>query len=510
VRSGKSLEYEAVHRPYSNTSSYWLTRLTPLTNGDGEVFRIIGSTMEITDRKLFEQELRASEERFQIISDISSDYAYYHEIKNDGSLEPVWHIGSFDSITGYTPEELYAMGGWSNLIHPDDVPGAEDYIKKLLSGKEATYTARIVTKPGPTKWIKDTGKPWKDEQSGKVIGIYGSAVDITEQKEISKKYELIAENSSDLITLFINKEISYVSPSIKKLLGYTEEEFIALNHIDLIHPEDLQHVADKINYRIDNRIDTPYTYIYRQKHKDGTYRWLESKESRKIFEGNNVITILNTRDISERKAAEEKIEKTLREKEYLMKELNHRVKNNLMMISSLVELKNTAVGKNVDLSDLVCQIEAITVIHDKLYQSETISHINIREYIEDLLSSIFSLSKSPVTIHSSVTNAFLNPRKAVPLGLIINEIATNAIKHGYTEKEERTFTLIFDEDKPKNEYVLTLANNGDPISEEITLDNPKTLGLRLIAALVNQLKGTIFVDREPNPRFSIRFPITVD
>ena len=301
-----------------------------------------------------------------------------------------------------------------------------------------------------------------------------------------------------------------MSPSIKKLLGYTEEEFIALNHIDLIHPEDLQHVAEKISYRIDNRIDTPYTYIYRQKHKDGTYRWLESKESRKIFEGNNVITILNTRDISERKAAEEKIEKTLREKEYLMKELNHRVKNNLMMISSLVELKNTAVGKNVDLSDLVHQIEAITVIHDKLYQSETISHINIREYIEDLLSSIFSLSKSPVKIHSSVTNAFLNPRKAVPLGLIINEIATNAIKHGYTEKKKRTFTLIFDEDKPKNEYILTLANNGDPIPEEITLDNPKTLGLRLIAALVNQLKGTIFVDREPNPRFSIRFPITVD
>ena len=95
----------------------------------------------------------------------------------------------------------------------------------------------------------------------------------------------------------------------------------------------------------------------------------------------------------------------------------------------------------------------------------------------------------------------------MPLGLIINEIATNAIKHGFNEKETAVFSIKMEKDKEKNQYELTLSNTGKPFPEEIDIENTDTLGLRLISALVAQIGGTIDLKRKPHPVFTIRFPM---
>ena len=146
-------------------------------------------------------------------------------------------------------------------------------------------------------------------------------------------------------------------------------------------------------------------------------------------------------DINNRKLMEN-------QKDYLMQELNRRVKNNLNMVSSLIKLKNSSRG-------------------------------------DDCLSST---------------------KTAVPLGLIINELATNAIKYGFANGREAVYAVDLRTDASENQYVLTVSNTGNPFPADIGLDNPETLGLRLVTALVQQLRGTIELQREPYPVFTIRFP----
>jgi PAS domain S-box-containing protein len=212
-------------------------------------------------------------------------------------------------------------------------------------------------------------------------------------------------------------------------------------------------------------------------------------------------------DITIRKQTEENLQSSLEEKDYLMKELNHRVKNNLAIISSLISLKESALGGEADLSDIRNQIEAVRIVHEKLYQSAEITRIDFADYVRDLLQTIFSsFSGRPVKIESTIDDVPMKTKTAIPLGLIINEIATNAIKHGFSEDGEARFSVGLREDGPEGERVLTLANSGRPFPEDIDLDNPGTLGLRLISALVDQLGGSLELQRRPHPEFFIRFP----
>jgi two-component sensor histidine kinase len=212
------------------------------------------------------------------------------------------------------------------------------------------------------------------------------------------------------------------------------------------------------------------------------------------------------RDITERKKQEEELAKLVREKDFLLKEINHRVKNNLAMITSLINLKESASCAEADLSDLRHQIDAIRIVHEKLYQSEDIASIDFRSYIQELLETIFSsFSSRDVTIENTITSCSLPTRKAVPLGLIINEIALNAVEHSFTPEAEARFIVDMRKDASQRGYILTIENTGRPVPAHVDLDNADTLGLQLISALVEQLEGTDELQKEPHPIFTIRF-----
>ncbi len=243
-----------------------------------------------------------------------------------------------------------------------------------------------------------------------------------------------------------------------------------------------------------------------QKTADGRY-W--SIRGYPVLDKDGTVTALVEfgQDISGRRESEEKLRESVREKEYLMAELNHRVKNNLAVISSLISLKNDSIGDNIDLSDIKFQIDAVRIVHEKLYRSSDITQINIGDYIQDLLVTIFSsFTRRRVTVENTIGDISLPTKTAVSIGLIVNEIATNAIKYGFTEEEEALFTVDLRKNDKENEYVLFLSNSGRPFPEDIDLDNPDTLGLRLISALTEQLNGTIELNRAPEPEFTIRFP----
>lgn len=210
-------------------------------------------------------------------------------------------------------------------------------------------------------------------------------------------------------------------------------------------------------------------------------------------------------DVTEYREIEKSLREALQSKDSLMRELNHRVKNNLNILSSLINLKDSETEE--DLSDIRLRIEAIGLVHEKLHQYDELRLISVREYLQDLLEALFSsLTSREVRIVNEVTDVTTEPDIAVPLGLIVNEIATNAIKHGFRPEEEARFTVSLTSGEGESGDILVLSNTGNPFPEDFDLKGADTLGFQLITGLVHQLGGTIELQKAPAPVFTIRIP----
>ncbi|MFP4536511.1 MAG: PAS domain S-box protein [Spirochaetaceae bacterium] len=221
--------------------------------------------------------------------------------------------------------------------------------------------------------------------------------------------------------------------------------------------------------------------------------------------GESVGAVIVMHDVTDYREMERRLRDALRSKDSLMRELNHRVKNNLNILSSLVSLKETESA--ADLSDIRLRIDAISLVHEKLRQYDELRLISVREYLQDLLEALFSsLTSREVRIVNEVEDIATGPDIAVPLGLIVNEVATNAIKHGFRPEEEARFTVSLATGKRESGDTLVLSNTGNPFPEELDIEGADTLGLQLITGLVHQLGGTIELQKRPYPVFTIRIP----
>ncbi|MDZ7792181.1 MAG: sensor histidine kinase [Spirochaetia bacterium] len=200
------------------------------------------------------------------------------------------------------------------------------------------------------------------------------------------------------------------------------------------------------------------------------------------------------------------LEQQLEEKEILLEELRHRMKNDLTMISSLISLKNKSVGDEIDLSDLQLRIDAMRQVHEKIHRVDGAGYVRIKEYIEDLLTTIFSAyTENEVWREIDIDYVSLKVRKAIPIGLIVNEMAINALQHGFNEETESWFTVRLHR-RRDHYYDLIIENTGNPFPQHIDTENPKTLGLQLVSTLAGQLQGQLDIKRSPYPVFTIRFP----
>ena len=387
-----------------------------------------------------------------------------------------------------------------------DVMPADAAEKCMATDKEALETNKIVRSIEEVDGnIYETIKiPVIEENS--VVGVAGIIRDISEQKQIEQllreseeKVKSILDSLSDGIAVMdINYNVVQTNIKLRNDIGVqSEQDITGKKCYSAFYGFTSQCVWCPAKLVQQQR--KPFSRVVPFPAED-PQRWFHLEAS-PIFNAEKelVYIVESARDITELKKNEQ-------EKDFLMKELNHRVKNNLLMINSLIHLKDTTLGEEVDLSDLAHQIDAIRIVHEKLYHSEDITHIEVHEYFSDILSAVFSLSDKDVEIAANIEVAKLHARVAVPLGLIINEVATNAIKYGFMSKGKARFTIELREDGKQEQFVLTLSNTGNSFPADVDLGNPETLGLRLITALVGQLDGSIDLQRDPHPVFTIRFP----
>jgi PAS domain S-box-containing protein len=260
--------------------------------------------------------------------------------------------------------------------------------------------------------------------------------------------------------------------------------------------------------------DTPkYHIVEPLLRADGQKVWLGTNKVPLRDSEGNVVGILGTfGDITERKQADEKIKASLKEKDVLLKEIHHRVKNNLQIISSLLKLQSSSIKDKHTLEmfkDSQSRIRTMALIHEKLYQSQDISRVNFVEYISNLAANLFrsyELVTTAINPIINVENIFLEIDVAVPCGLIINEIVSNSLKYAFPDRRKGEIQIhlyFFNE----HEIKLIVSDNGIGLPKYLDFKNTETLGLQLVSNLVEQLEGTIEVNGNSGTEFIIKFAI---
>jgi PAS domain S-box-containing protein len=227
-----------------------------------------------------------------------------------------------------------------------------------------------------------------------------------------------------------------------------------------------------------------------------------------INTGENKMTVF-FRDVTEAKKAENKLKSSLKEKEILLTEVHHRVKNNMQIISSLLNLqKNYAEGDeslNI-IRESQNRVKSMAMIHEKLYKSGKLTHINIEDYIQSLVSDLFysyHVKKSQINPITEIDDIKLNLETAIPCGLIINEIISNSLKYAFTREEPGEIKISLRKHGP--EYELIISDNGIGLPEDVDFKKTDSLGLQLVNSLVDQLDGEIELDRRHGTQFKINF-----
>jgi PAS domain S-box-containing protein len=190
---------------------------------DGDLLYRVTTAVDISERKQAEQVLQESEERYRMVSELTSDYAYKDRIEADGSIVPEWITDSFTRITGYTLEETQAPDFWQRLIYPEDVSALIQHTQKILSGQHDTEEMRVTTKHGEVRWLRDIANPVWDASQKRVVGLYGAVQDITERKHAEEENKSLArfpaENPNPVLRATQDGKLVYANAASQLLLN---------------------------------------------------------------------------------------------------------------------------------------------------------------------------------------------------------------------------------------------------------------------------------------------------
>lgn len=359
-----------------------------------------------------------------------------------------------------------------------------------------------------------------------ILGYICIGTDITKQKKFQEqvlesefKFRSVVEQTSDGIVL-ANQDIKiiYWNQAMESLTGIKREEVEGQYYYDImkkvIPPEKREIMEPDMLKDIFTTTFSSQKISYHIKHDeqeiltmDGlrksimTFNFFVKKSRRPLL-----CTVV--RDITESKLAQDKLKSSLEEKEVLLREIHHRVKNNMQIVSSLLNLQSFSVKDKTVLNlfkESQNRVKSMSIIHESLYQSNDLAHIDFRNYIRRLGSELFSsygMDTEKIRLKTEIGNISLDINSAIPLGLILNELITNSLKYAFPHGEG-VITIKFK--KKDDYYLLNICDNGVGIPEEIDFRNTSTLGLELVNSLINQLEGEIDLDNSNGAHFHIKF-----
>jgi PAS domain S-box-containing protein len=326
-------------------------------------------------------------------------------------------------------------------------------------------------------------------------------------KDSEAKYRDLFESATDAIFILdLEGNFIDVNSIAYTRLGYTKEELLSMHISELGTPEFTAKVHERLA-----RIREQGFAIFESAHirKDGTVMPVEVNV--RLYKYNGIKVHLSfIRDISERKRVENQIRSSLKEKDVLLREIHHRVKNNMTVISSMLALHAKLIRDKQDrqIFDEACaRIKAMAIIHEKLYQSGDMSKINAADFLSDILkeiSSSYAADNGRIAVRTDIQDITLSIDDAIPLGLIINELVSNAMKHAFPELRQGEIKVDIALNG-RGEVRLSVSDNGVGVPDDIDNRKSASLGLTLVDALVRQVQGELKLYNDNGARFEMTF-----
>ncbi len=463
----------------------------------------IAAIRDITERRKAEDALRRSEALYHDLAETSQDMIWQCDIEGRYTyLNPAW-----EAVLGYKVEEMLGKK-FTDFQTPEDAEkDLKEFARLMGGGMVKGYESIHIRKNGTVAYLIFNAKNVTNEQ-GSIIGTRGTAYDITDRKRVEREreqYVRFFQTSTDIMVIADpNGAFLRTNPACTDLLGYSANELLAKPFVDFIHPDDKQPTLDEMARQ--QKLGYSLNFENRYLCKDSSYKWLSWRANFVEEEG---ITYATARDISDRKQAEEQLQRSLEEKTVMLKEIHHRVKNNMQVITSLLNLQAREIsdeGVRAMFAEARNRVHSMAMIHEKLYGSMDLAHIEFKEYLTNLVDGIAdTYMRRDVVFSVDMEPLALDVNVGIPCGLIANELVSNSLKYAFPDGRKGAIAVGIRKDGSGNN-VLTVADNGVGFPEHIDFSNTASLGLRLVNVLTGQIHGTVELLKEAGTTFRITFP----
>ena len=507
VQSGKLRNFED-----EREGVWYHTIVEPIFNEEGNVTKLIILAHDITDRKTAEIALQESEEKFRGLAEQSPNMIF---INRRGKI--VYVNKRCEEIMGYRKEEFYSPEfDFLNLIAPEFKSlVTENYDRHMRGTSTLRYEYAILNNEGKRREAIISTKLIQYEEDTAILGV---VTDITERKQVEaalreseQQYRSTINSMGDPIHV-IDSEFRFVLFN-KAFVQWNEKLGLETEVLGRTLFEVFPFLMDSVRKEYQQVFETGQILITEERTNIQDQEFVTETRKIPVFEGRKVTRIVTVvRDITERKRAEEQIRASLREKEALLKEMHHRVKNNLQVVSGLLLLQSRDIKDKHAVEMLnQCQIriKTLAMIHEKLYQTEDVARINFTEYVRALAAELiqsYGIQPDDIELKIHMDDILLGLDTAIPCGLIINELLSNSLKHAFPEGEKGVIQIDFHKQKDKK-LTLVVRDDGIGFPKDVDSRNTTTLGLQLVNTLTDQLGGTIELDRSGGTAFTITFTL---
>ncbi len=472
---------------------------------------------DITERKANEEKIKRYNERFQKVTEATNDAIWDY----DANKEDLFWGKGFETLFGYDLEKTDPSFDFLlSLIHPDDRDRVTQKIQAFMrdsSRKDWFEEYRFKKANGDYAYVMDRAVFIRNDED-RVVRVVGAMTDLTQQVEEEKQlklYESVVTNTQESIVIteaqpstLPGRKILYVNEAFTDMTGYTRNEVLGNTLNFLNGPKTDEETLQKLRDAIENYESLEVEFINYK--KNGDEFWINtSMVPVSDSKGNYIHWVAIGRDVTSRRNYEDEIQTSLAEKETLLAEIHHRVKNNLAVISGMMQLQAFE-SDNADLQDKlfdsVSRIKTMATVHELLYQTSSFSDIDFSKTLEYLIRNVSktlqSNGSSEVNIESEPIK--LNINQAIPVSLIVNEVITNAYKHAFKDQKSGKIDIDFREKDKK--MVLEIKDNGVGLPAEFNKNDLSSMGLKLISVLSDQIDAEYDFKRlDKGTKFALQF-----
>ncbi len=486
---------------------HFLSTFTRISDSSGKLPGIQIISQDITERKKTEKLLRDSEERMKFALEGSGLGEWDWNLKTDR----IKRNERWAQMLGYSLSEIEDnLQQGVELQHPDDREAAWRAIQDHLAGRTESYILhyRMRSKDGSYRWIRDCGKIMERDEQGKAIRLCGTHADIDEQKRseelVSKSKDLmtsILESSPDVIVFALDREYRYLAFNsrhksvIKQIWG--KDIALGMCILDILgdHPD-----GAKARQNFDRALMGESFAVVEEYGDEALSRqsWLDYWSPIKTRDGDVVGLTCFVLNNTEQRLAEARIQALLAEKEIILKEVHHRIKNNMGTISSLLSLQAGSIldpSSAAVLRDAGDRIQSMSLLYDQLSRSEGFTELPVKDYLPALVDAVIgNFPNSPlVKVEKTMDDFILDAQRLQPIGIIINELLTNAMKYAFKGRDHGMIAVTAT--NRGGHVAITVQDDGVGIPGPAILDSSTGFGLQLVQALSQQLRGTLRIEQ---------------